>query len=76
MTRRTRCFTYGETTRRECMRTINGVVTLATYVTACGRSDVEDVDGVPRAPVEGPRPRGTCPRCWASWRMAHLPVEP
>lgn len=67
--RRTRCFTYGET-RRGGFFLPGGIhVSTATYKTACGRWDQEDVTDAPL--MSARRPPGTCPRCWADWRREH-----
>ncbi len=71
--RRNRCFTYGEERRTRVplldeRGMVVGGITLAQYVTACGRL-VDDADLDLTVPdIQPKRPPGICVRCWANWR--------
>lgn len=65
MSRRTKCFTYGETKTRTI--TMHGaIVTLAEYKSACGSWSEEASASPPRSYLK--RPKGVCVKCWMAWR--------
>lgn len=66
MSRRTKCFTYGET--RTSTISMNGaLVTLAEYKSACGSWSEEASADPPKRYAK--RPNGVCVKCWVAWRQ-------
>ena len=81
MTRRvTVCMSYGESrTEHVSVWTPTGRarITLARYVTACGRVSEDDESINHNVPDHhGRRPVGMCPKCWAHWRSINIPKDP
>ncbi len=70
--RRTRCLTYGEMRDQEGMDVYGARAHFQVYVTLCGapEDDLRLPEYAGHQDHKGPRPAGTCPRCWRVYRRA------
>jgi len=70
--RRTTCLTYGEMRREQVIEMAGARIRFQAYVTLCGapEEDTRSPEYAGHQDHKGPRPAGTCPRCWRVCRRA------